>query len=143
MTKTQALESSAELEIEERVRKVELLISNLLRVGVILSLTLIVFGTVVTFVQHPEYLSERSFFGGSSVPRSAILNSLRDVGAGLKAFEGDAIVTLGILLLIATPVIRVGVSIFAFIYQRDRLYTLITATVFCLLLLSFVLGKVE
>jgi uncharacterized membrane protein len=47
------------------------------------------------------------------------------------------------LLLIATPVIRVGVSIFAFIYQRDRLYTLITATVFSLLLLSFVLGKAE
>jgi len=143
MTKTQALESSAELEIEERVRKVELLISNLLRLGVILSLTLIVFGTVVTFVQHPEYLSERSFFGRSSAPRGAILNSLSDVGAGLRAFKGDAIVTLGILLLIATPVIRVGVSIFAFIYQRDRLYTLITAIVFCLLLLSFVLGKVE
>ena len=47
------------------------------------------------------------------------------------------------LLLIATPVVRVGVSIFAFIYQGDRLYTLITATVFCLLLMSFVLGKVE
>jgi uncharacterized membrane protein len=59
------------------------------------------------------------------------------------SFQGEALVTAGLLLLIATPVIRVGVSIFAFIYQHDRLYTFITATVFCLLLLSFVLGKVE
>ena len=129
--------------MEERVRKVELLISNLLRVGVILSLTLVVFGTVVSFAQHPEFLSNRSFFDVSSAPRSPILHSLSAVGDGLMALKGEAIVTLGILLLIATPVIRVGVSIFAFIYQRDRLYTFITATVFCLLLLSFVLGKAE
>ena len=120
------------------MRKVELLISSLLRLGVILSLTLIVLGTAVAFMQHPEYLSERS-----RAPRSAVLKSLSDVGVGLSALKGDAIVTLGILLLIATPVLRVGVSVFAFIYQSDRLYTLITATVFCLLLLSFVLGKVE
>jgi uncharacterized membrane protein len=143
MTQIEVSEISSELEIEEKVRRVELLISNLLRLGVMISLTLVVFGTVVSFVQHPEYLSDRSFFGTSNLPRTAILRSLGEVGAGLKAFQGEAIVTLGILLLIATPVIRVGVSIFAFIYQRDRLYTVITATVFCLLILSFVLGKAE
>jgi uncharacterized membrane protein len=139
----EALEFASDSSVDERVRKVETLISNLLRTGVIVSLALIVLGTVVTFVQQPEYLSERSFFGQSRALRVAILRSLSAVGAGLAAFEGEAIVTLGILLLIATPVIRVGVSIFAFIYQRDRLYAVITATVFCLLLLSFVLGRVE
>lgn len=143
MSEIQTPEFSAELEVEERVRKVELLISNLLRTGVIFSLGLIVLGTVVSFAQHPEYLTERFFVGSSSAPRTAILHSLSDVAAGLRAFNGEAVVTLGMLLLIATPVIRVGVSIFAFIYQRDRLYTFITAAVFCLLLLSFVLGKVE
>jgi uncharacterized membrane protein len=143
MSEIQTPEFSPELEVEERVRKVELLISNLLRTGVIFSLGLIVLGTVVSFAQHPEYLTERFSVGSASAPRTAILHSLSDVAAGLKAFNGEAIVTLGILLLIATPVVRVGVSIFAFIYQRDRLYTFITATVFCLLLLSFVLGKVE
>jgi len=143
MSEIQTPEFSPELEVEERVRKVEVLISNLLRTGVIFSLGLIVLGTVVSFAQHPEYLTERFSVGSASAPRTAILHSLSDVAAGLKAFNGEAIVTLGILLLIATPVVRVGVSIFAFIYQRDRLYTFITATVFCLLLLSFVLGKVE
>ena len=143
MSEIKTPELSPDLEVEERVRNVELLISNLLRTGVIFSLGLIILGTVMSFAQHPEYLSERFFAGNASAPRTAILHSLSDVAAGLKALNGEAVVTLGILLLIATPVVRVGVSIFAFIYQHDRLYTLITGAVFCLLLLSFVLGKVE
>ena len=143
MSEIKTPELSPELEVEERVRNVELLISNLLRTGVIFSLGLIVLGTVMSLAQHPEYLSERFFVGSASAPRTAILHSLSDVAAGLKALNGEAVVTLGILLLIATPVVRVGVSIFAFIYQHDRLYTLITGAVFCLLLLSFILGKVE
>ncbi|HEX5607455.1 MAG TPA: DUF1634 domain-containing protein [Candidatus Binatia bacterium] len=55
---------------------------------------------------------------------------------GTKEFQRHVYCRFGILLLIATPVARVGVSIFAFIYQRDRLYTLITATVFCLLVIG-------
>jgi uncharacterized membrane protein len=132
-----------EMKIEERVRQVELLISNLLRVGVMLSLILIVLGTVTTFVQHPEYLSDRTSLGHLIDPGSATPHGLSEVIAGVRRFQGEALVTAGLLFLIATPVMRVGVSIFAFIYQHDRLYTLITAMVFCLLLLSFVLGKVE
>ena len=68
MSEIQTPEFSPELEVEERVRKVELLISNLLRTGVIFSLGLIVLGTVVSFAQHPEYLTERFFVGSSRAP---------------------------------------------------------------------------
>jgi len=139
----QQLELASEVEAEERVRRVELLISNLLRFGVTLSLTLIVVGTVISFVGHPEYLSDGTSFRRFIEPNGAVPHTLRQVAAAVRTFSGQSIVTLGILLLIATPVIRVGVSIFTFIYQRDRLYTAITTIVFCLLLLSFVLGKVE
>lgn len=132
---------SKDSETEARVRKVELLISNLLRSGVLLSLFCIVVGVVVSYVEHPEYLSERaSRVAGQG---AGIAQSIDQVRSGLMALQGEAIVTLGILLLIATPVMRVGLSIFAFIYQRDRLYTAVTTLVFCLLLLSFVLGKTE
>jgi uncharacterized membrane protein len=143
MSKVRTPATPSRFEIEERVRKVELLISNLLRVGVLLSLVLIVGGTLVSLAQHPAYLSERDSLQHVVQPNSPVPHSLREVAAELKAFSGASIVTLGILFLIATPVLRVGVSIFAFIYQRDRLYTFITATVFGLLLLSFFLGKVE
>lgn len=147
MSEVRVTEGSAEAtaRAEERVHKVELLISNLLRTGVILSLILFFCGTIISFAQHPEFFSDRSFFAHSDLPapRTPIPQSLSQVAAGLAAFRGEAIVSLGILLLIATPVIRVGVSILAFIYQRDWLYTFITATVFSLLLLSFVLGRAE
>ena len=139
----QKLELSSDVEAEERVRKVELLISNLLRFGVTLSLTLIVVGTVISFVRHPEYLFDGISFGHFIEPNKAVPHTLREVFTALRSFSGQSIVMMGILFLIATPVIRVGVSIFTFIYQRDRLYTAITTMVFCLLLLSFVLGKVE
>jgi uncharacterized membrane protein len=142
---TTPFESSpiANADADERVRRVELLISNLLRAGVLGSLALIVTGTVLTFVHHPEYLSSPADLSRLVQPGAAFPHSLRDVIDGIRLLHGQAIVTAGLLLLIVTPVVRVAVSIFAFIYQRDRTFTFITAVVLLLLLLSFFLGAVE
>ena len=70
-------------------------------------------------------------------------HTVSEVMQGTLDLQGQAIVAMGLLLLIATPVLRVAVSIFAFVYQEDRTYTLITTFVLILLLLSFILGKVE
>jgi uncharacterized membrane protein len=128
---------------EERVRRVELLISNLLRFGVLASLALILFGTTLSFIHHPAYVSSPEALHHLTQPGAAFPHTQRDVIAGVQAWRGQAIVTLGLLLLIATPVMRVAVSVLAFIYQRDRIFTLITLTVLGILLLSFVFGKVE
>ncbi len=130
-------------EADERVRRVELLISNLLRTGVIASLTIILIGTILSFVHHPAYVSSSAELQHLTQTGAAFPYTWRDVMAGVKDLRGQAIVVVGLLLLIATPIGRVAVSILAFIYQRDRVYTLITLAVLCLLLLSFVLGKVE
>jgi uncharacterized membrane protein len=128
---------------EERLHRVELLISNLLRIGVILSLTLVVIGTIISFVHHPEYVSSSIELQQLTQAGASFPYTLRDVLTGVLDLRGKAFVTVGLLLLIATPVARVAVSILAFLYQKDRVYTLITLIVLCLLLLSFVLGKVE
>jgi uncharacterized membrane protein len=128
---------------EERVRRVEILISNLLLFGVIASLALILFGTILSFVHHPAYVSSPEALYHLTQPGAAFPHTQRDVIAGVQAWRGQAIVTLGLLLLIATPVMRVAVSVLTFIYQRDRIFTLITLTVLVILLLSFILGKVE
>ncbi len=128
---------------DERVRRVEIIISNLLRGGVLASLALVILGTVVTFVHHPEYFSSAAEFERLVQPGAAFPYSLDDVIQGVLVFQGQAIVTAGLLLLIATPVMRVAVSIFAFIYQEDRTFTFLTTLVLFLLLLSFFLGKVE
>ena len=128
---------------DERVRRVELIISNLLRAGVLGSLALVVLGTVLTLARHPQYVASPADLSRLVQPGAAFPHSMRDVFEGVRLLRGQAIVTAGLLLLIVTPVMRVAVSIFAFIYQRDRNYTFITALVLSLLLLSFFLGAVE
>ncbi len=139
---------------DERVRKVEILISNLLRIGVVVSLIVIVIGTIMSFVHHPTYMHSHQDYvnltkfappSDSSEKQSGVQfpHSLWQVVQGVRHGHGDALVTAGLLLLIITPVMRVAVSIFAFVYQHDRTFVVITSIVLFLLLLSFVLGKVE
>jgi uncharacterized membrane protein len=51
-----------------------------------------------------------------------------------------AIVQLGLVLLIATPVARVAMSLVAFILQRDRVYIVVTSIVLALLIYSLTGG---
>jgi uncharacterized membrane protein len=125
------------------VARVEILISNLLRIGVISSLLIIILGTTVTFIRHPEYLRDATELQRLTSSGAAFPHTMRNVFRGLLAFQGQSIVMLGLVVLIATPVVRVGVSIAAFLYQRDRVFVVITTVVFLLLITSFFLGKVE
>jgi uncharacterized protein len=53
------------------------------------------------------------------------------------------VITLGLLLLIATPVVRVAVSVIAFVVECDRKFVVITLVVLLLLLFSiFYVGAV-
>ncbi len=58
------------------------------------------------------------------------------VGAGLAAARPIAFAQAGLLVLVATPVFRVIVSLAAFALEGDRLYVAITSTVLALLLFS-------
>jgi uncharacterized membrane protein len=135
-----AVEAAA---IEARVRRVEILISNILRLGVIVSFVVIVIGLVAMFAGNPGTASSSDALQRLTSPGALFPHTLPDVIAGLGRFEGEAVLALGLLLLVATPVIRVGVSIAAFVYQKDRVFVIITAVVLALLLVSFILGKAE
>ena len=68
-------------------------------------------------------------------------NTLGDVLNGVLALRPYAIIALGLVILIAIPVLRVAVSVIAFAVERDWLYVLITSFVLLILLLSFVIGE--
>ena len=138
---TEVLETSAASTEFERVRRTELLISNLLRAGVLASVALVVFGTIVTFVHHPGYLTSSGDLDALRNAQNGFPPTLPAVISGLGSFEGRAFVMAGLLLLIATPMMRVAVSVFAFVQLGDRTFTVITATVLALLIVALVLGK--
>lgn len=56
--------------------------------------------------------------------------------SGLFGLDGLSFVFLGIIVLIATPIVRVGLSVLLFLYRKDRLYVLITAIVFINLMVA-------
>lgn len=128
---------------DPRMRRLELWISTVLRIGVIISTTLIVVGTITIFVQHPKFLSSKDELKKLVGPEAAFPHALVVLVSGVRELHGEAIVTLGLLVLMATPLARVVVSVIFFIRKRDRVYALLTAAVLLLLLLSLVLGKVE
>jgi uncharacterized membrane protein len=120
--------------------RLELLISALLRAGISISLALIVAGTVVSFAHHPDYTRSAEALARLTRPGMAP-RDLRAVGAGLGAFRGQALVMLGLLVLMATPVLRVAVSLVSFVRSGDRAFAVLTSAVLLLLLLSLLLGR--
>jgi uncharacterized membrane protein len=125
------------------VRKVELLISNLLRTGVIASLIVVVAGLILSFFHHPAYLHSPAKLSQVTSPSRTPWHTLAGLIEGLKHFRGEAVIMTGLLLLIATPVMRVAVSIVAFLIERDWIFVIVTSFVLAMLLLSFFLGKAE
>jgi len=128
---------------DHRVVRVEIVISWVLRVGVVTSLAIVVAGLVLVFVHHPDYLSSSAGMQKLIQPGAVFPNTLSSVSQGVLHTRGEAIIAIGLLLLILTPVTRVAVSILAFLYQRDHLFTFITLTVLIILLMSFVIGRIE
>lgn len=119
----------------------EFAIATLLRVGVVLSIGIIVIGMIVSLVHHPDFLSSRPAFDRLTAADSHFPSTIGEVIAGLRRGSGHAMITAGLLVLIATPVMRVALSIVIFLIERDVLYVVITATVFAILLISFAVGR--
>jgi len=119
---------------------VESLISTTLRTGVTISVLIMAAGILFTFIHHPAYFSSHLALGGLTSSSGDYPNSVGDVLHGIAADRGQAIAMLGILLLIATPVVRVAISVLLFAVERDMRYVLITSVVLILLLLSLFSG---
>lgn len=125
------------------MKRMEALISRLLQGGVVLSMATVTLGVVLMFVHHPGYLQSAADLQRLTAPGAAIPHTPADVARGVLAGQGRAVVALGLILLIATPILRVAVSLVGFGLQRDRAYTVICSLVLIVLLVSFVLGKAE
>lgn len=79
----------------------------------------------------------------------AILAALL-IGAGLVALVLGAapalaptLITYGLLVLVATPVMRVAVAMIVFLWERDMLFALFCLVVLVALAIGIVIGKVE
>lgn len=113
-------------------QRVEQIVGNLLRAGVIIAAVVVLAGGIVYLFRHgleePDYHVFKGEPGNLRSPAGVVNEALEPRGRGL--------IQLGLLLLIATPVARVIFSVFAFSRQRDYLYMFLTLIVLTVLLFS-------
>jgi uncharacterized membrane protein len=124
----------------------ETVLGWILRVGVTASGVLIVAGVVLLFftgstgydgsLNNLDSLLHYSQSAGERFPTTP-----GEVLSGLVGLHPYALIALGLLVLIATPVVRVAASVLLFWLERDSAYVFLTLLVLLILIISFLLGK--
>lgn len=113
-------------------RRLEDIIGQLLRAGVLLAAVTVFAGGVLYLAgHHARRINYRVFVAGGADTRTL-------AGIVGSAAHGDsaAIIQLGLLLLVLTPVARVVVAIIGFLLERDHFYAVVSAIVLAILVFS-------
>ena len=112
------------------------IIGWILRAGVLISMSVVFIGGVLYLYRHGQTHADYSTFKG--VPD--FVGSVGGILNGIFTGRGRAIIQAGIILLIATPIIRVVFSAIGFVMEKDYLYLGITVLVLLIILASMLSG---
>ena len=107
-------------------------IGRLLRIGVSAAAAVVFGGALWYLGRHGGEVADYRRF----VPTSAKDLTEAAVVRGLMAGQSRNLIRLGLLLLIATPIARVALSLYLFAKVRDYTYCLVTSVVLAVLLSS-------
>jgi uncharacterized membrane protein len=99
-------------------------------VGVLTAAAVVLAGGLALLATRGRAAADFRVFRGEP----AALTSVTAILRGALAGDSTAVVQLGLVLLIATPVARVALTLVAFVLQRDRLYVFLSALVLALIL---------
>lgn len=115
-------------------------IAYTLRIGVLISAALLILGFVLLVVSGKSgYYSINEIASTASMVNSSYFNA-NTIITGTITLNPVAIMFLGLVVLIATPVLRVALGLAQFIKEKDYIYSIITAIVlFNLLFAIFIL----
>jgi uncharacterized membrane protein len=109
----------------------------LLRVGVLTAAAVLVVGAVL-FLYHHAWDANRD---RTTFPDNPEKLRPRAVLAEARQGRGQAIIEIGLALLIATPILRVAFSAVAFAWRRDYVYVIIPLIVLAVLIAGLVTGQ--
>jgi uncharacterized membrane protein len=118
-------------------QKMELLMGHLLRFGVTLAALVVFAGGLLYLHQSRGPRSNYATFHGEA----PVLRSPSGIFKELPAGDSNAIIQLGLLLLIATPIARVVFAAIGFSLERDWFYTAVSLIVLAVLMYSLFCGR--
>lgn len=108
-------------------RDLDNVVHRLLVIGLGLSSLLMIIGLALDVILHRQM--------PTAIP------DLREVIVRVVSGRPSGFLSLGLLALLATPIVRVIGSIAAFLYERDWRYALVSLSVLLIVLLSVILGQ--
>lgn len=111
-------------------------VGNLLRLGVLLSVGTSLIGFIKLFIDGFKMPKD---YANLDIPSSSekIWGSF---WSGLTSGDGMAIIQLGILFLILTPLVRIIFALIGYLKEKDYLYVVISAIVLGIMVFSFITG---
>jgi uncharacterized membrane protein len=112
------------------------IIGWVLRAGVFVSMLVVFIGGVIYLSRHSnEHIDYHEFKG---VPD--FVHTLPGIFHGILDGRGRAIIQAGIILLIATPVVRIIFSAIGFMIEKDYMYVGITLLVLLIIISAMLTG---
>ena len=114
-------------------QRLEIVISVLLRTGVIIAAAVVLLGGICFLSKHGDEQPDYHAFHATPPVYRSVSGIVHNVGAS----DCPAIIQLGLLLLILTPIARVAFSLVGFALERDGTYVALTSIVLAILIYSF------
>lgn len=115
-------------------KDLQILLGNILRWGVYISMSFVVFGLILYFFQNGNQPID--------FDRPNIKFNFSQWWQQLLHFQGESWMALGVMCLIFTPILRVSCSLIGFQLEGDKRYTIVATIVLLIILMSILLGKI-
>ncbi|MBN3927196.1 DUF1634 domain-containing protein [Nostoc sp. NMS4] len=122
-------------------QQLEYLLSNLMKYGVLIASAVVLLGGILYLIHHGSEPAGYHFFRGEPSEFRSPVGIVKAVLSGSDAYGGlrlRSIIQLGLLLLVATPILRVFISLLTFLLQREFIYVIITLLVMASLTYSLI-----
>jgi uncharacterized membrane protein len=116
-----------DVQVARERRDLNEVVHGVLIVGLVISTVLMLAGVGLDFVYQRDL--------------PTVVPDIGEVVSRVVALRPSGFLALGLLVLIATPILRVIGSIGAFLYARDWRFASLTTLVLMILLVSLVLGR--
>lgn len=114
-------------------KDVEQLVGRILIIGVVTASTVVLIGGILYLNQHGQLaVPDYRVFKGEGTDYTTFSGIFK----GAFQLSTTEIIQMGVLVLIATPILRVICSLFAFVLERDKMYIFITLIVLCIMMFS-------
>ena len=117
--------------------RMEAMMGRLLRSGVFLAAAIVLIGGILFVLQQHNQSADFTHFHGTPLSILDFSSFLPQLAHG----SGTAIIELGLIALILTPIARVVFALVAFLMERDALYAAISLFILAILLYGLLLGR--